>query len=79
MSDSIDPMVNLAFAELLISCQFGDCSNVFKKSLDQPAIDPVEGWSEMMAHSARSEGWSVDSAGLVLCPAHTKRVQPEKG
>ena len=72
MSDSSDPLVNIAFTELLIACQVDGCPNVFKKSLEEPATDPVEEWSEAMARSARSEGWAVDSEGRVLCPVHAR-------
>ncbi|SOE06392.1 hypothetical protein SAMN05518800_7041 [Variovorax sp. YR752] len=75
MSESSDPIANLAFAELLISCQVDGCPNVFKKSLEQPANDPVEEWSVAMALSARDEGWGVDSKGLVLCPMHAKALR----
>lgn len=70
MSELPDPIETLAFTELLISCQAESCPNVFQKSLEEPATDPVEMWSRKMARLAREAGWVSDSTGLVLCPTH---------
>ncbi|GKS91801.1 hypothetical protein [Acidovorax sp. SUPP2539] len=55
MTESDDPIANLAFAELIITCQADGCFNLFQKSLDEPATDPVEKWSVKMAGLARMQ------------------------
>lgn len=77
MRESSDPIEALAFAELVIACQFDGCRNIFEKSLEQPATDPVHEWSIDMARSARENGWSADPAGRVLCPTHAGAI-PQK-
>ncbi|GKS77070.1 hypothetical protein AVME950_19260 [Acidovorax sp. SUPP950] len=70
MTESNDPIANLAFTELIITCQADGCLNLFQKSLDEPATDPVEKWSVKMAGLARDAGWGSDAMGKVLCPVH---------
>ncbi|MDA8448048.1 hypothetical protein [Paracidovorax valerianellae] len=70
MSELNDPIENLAFAELIISCQMDGCLNIFQKSLEEPATDPVEKWSAKMSGLARAAGWGSDRKGKVLCPIH---------
>jgi len=74
MSASGDPIEALAFTELVIACQVDGCRNIFEKSLEQPATDPVHEWSCSMARSARVGGWSADPAGRVLCPVHARAI-----
>lgn len=71
MSNAIDPIEELAYGELLISCQVEGCQNLFQNCLDEPATDPVEVWAKKMAQSARDIGWSSDFKGKVLCPLHS--------
>ncbi|GKT26109.1 hypothetical protein [Acidovorax sp. SUPP3334] len=70
MNELNDPIESLAFAELIISCQVDGCLNIFQKSLDEPATDPVEKWSVKMSGLARAAGWASDPTGKVLCPIH---------
>lgn len=78
MIELADPIAVVAFSELMISCQVSGCLNVFSKSVDVPATDPVNVWSESMAASAREMGWSAGSAGQVLCPIHAHLAEQKK-
>ncbi|ANH68025.1 hypothetical protein [Mitsuaria sp. 7] len=70
-----DAVANLAYCELLITCQVGGCRGLFQPTLDERATDPVEEWAATMAERARQAGWSVSVDGRVLCPGH---VGPER-
>jgi hypothetical protein len=62
---------DLAYIEIIVSCQVKGCLELFEPSLDEPATDPVDDWAENMARRAIQAGWSADADGLVLCPSHT--------
>ena len=72
-----DPIADVAYTELLIACQVDGCPNVFQKSLEEPATDPVELWATAMAKLAREAGWSTDATGRVLCPTHRHLDAPK--
>jgi hypothetical protein len=61
----------MAFCELLISCQWDECGTIFQSSIDEPATDPVEIWAANMAQRAAESGWIADGSGRVLCPNHS--------
>jgi hypothetical protein len=65
---------DLAYTELLVRCKVNACLNLFEPSLDEPAKDPVDDWAQTMALRAMQDGWSADSEGRVLCPAHQHLV-----
>ena len=64
-----------AYSELLILCQTEGCNCVFQPTLDDPATDPVEDWSEKMAKLAVKQGWSANEDGQVMCPTHGSSKQ----
>jgi hypothetical protein len=70
MNIATDPIFETACAELLISCQVDGCQNIFSKTLEEPATDPVEVWAAKMTKLAHESGWSYDADGKVLCPQH---------
>lgn len=75
MSKKIDHLENIAYCELLISCQYDGCHSILEKSIDEPATDPVEEWAKRMAVHAREMGWSSDCEGRVLCPIHSPQLK----
>lgn len=72
MSESVDPIAEAAFAELMIACHVEGCPNVFELTLRERASDPVMDWAVKMAKLARDEGWSAHESGVVACPAHAR-------
>jgi hypothetical protein len=66
-----DPIFDLAYTELLISCQADGCLIFFPETIKEPASDPVDIWAIRMAQYARESGWSSEASGKVLCPEHT--------
>lgn len=72
MSELDDPIVNQAYCELVISCQYDGCNEDYRYSLEQTATDPVEEWAKSIADKARSDGWTSSKKRLVLCPYHSK-------
>lgn len=67
-----DRIVNQAFTELMISCEFSGCTRDFEESLKVVARDPVWDWSVNMAAKARMAGWTCDQQGKVRCPIHSQ-------
>ena len=70
MNNPDDTIAEIAFAELIISCQMDYCNAIFQPTLDEPATDPVEEWAQRMANHACRAGWSLDTDGRVKCPKH---------
>jgi len=79
MIGQLDPIEVLAYTELPVSCQQQGCVNLFDKSLEDPATDPVDLWSSTMATLARNAGWKVDSSNRVLCPEHARALDRSEG
>jgi len=67
---STDPIEDLAFTVILVSCQAPACQNIFEPSLIEPFTDPIELWAVDIAVRARQAGWSAGADGAVHCPAH---------
>lgn len=65
-----DSIVELAYTELLISCQTEGCLSIFEPTLSDPATDPIASWAFKKAKQARELGWSVGDDGRVKCPIH---------
>lgn len=61
----------MAFNELLISCQFDGCDIIYEPSILKPATDPVEAWAAEMAEGAIQSGWTVNESGAVFCKKHS--------
>jgi len=61
--------------EIVVGCEAGGCHNVFVSS--ESPREPIESWSMRAATEAEGLGWSVSSAGSVLCPNHGSRTQCE--
>lgn len=71
-----DPIEDLAYTVILISCQTVGCPNMFEPSLNEPFTDPIDLWAVDMAVRARQAGWSTGADGSVHCPAHGELNQP---
>ena len=72
MNDPQDIIEDLAFAELLITCQMPGCQSLLQQSAEEPATDPVDEWATRMARFACDDGWAVDESGRVLCTMHNR-------
>jgi len=73
---STDPIEDLAFTVILVSCHTPACQNIFEPSLIEPFTDPIEQWAVDIAVRARQAGWSAGADGTVHCPAHGELNQP---
>lgn len=65
-----DPIEDLAYTVIIVSCQTPGCLNLFEPSLDEPFTDPIDLWAAEIAVRARHAGWSTGADGSVHCPAH---------
>ena len=65
-----DPIEDLAFTVILVSCQTHGCQNIFEPSLIEPFTEPIELWAADIAVRARQAGWRTGTDGAVHCPAH---------
>ena len=65
-----DPIEDLAFTVILVSCQTPGCQAIFEPSLNEPFTDPIESWASDIAVRARQAGWSAGGDGTVHCPTH---------
>lgn len=72
MNHPQDIIEDLAFTELLTTCQMPGCQSLLLQSAEEPATDPVDEWSERMAKLARDADWAVDASGRVLCTMHNR-------
>ena len=61
-------LVEKLHTEIAVSCETTGCHEVFISG-ELPS-EPVELWSARSAVGAERLGWSVSSAGMVLCPKH---------
>jgi RES domain-containing protein len=68
-----DPISELAYTDLMITCQIDGCANVFEASLREKPSDPVQDWADRMAKLARDAGWTAEDSGAVVCPTHARR------
>lgn len=62
-------LIDRLYAEVMVTCEAELCNATFVSA--QPALDPMETWSEQAATEAEAEGWTISSGGLVLCPLHS--------
>ena len=65
-----DSIVELAYTELLISCQTEGCLSIFEPTLSDPATEAIASWAFKKAKQASELGWSVGDDGRVKCPIH---------
>ncbi|WP_158279171.1 hypothetical protein [Acidovorax sp. CF316] len=71
-----DPIEDIAYTVIIVSCQTPGCLNLFEPSLAEPFTDPIDQWAAEIAVRARKAGWTVGSDGCVHCPTHSE-LKPE--
>jgi len=74
-----DAIWEQAYVGLLIHCQHPGCGEVLERCLTEEATEPVEGWADVMADQARSDGWEIVIDGRVECGRHHVALRPISG